>query len=44
MYLLSIIEHFSKYAGNYILNNKDADSILKNIKNFVKKMENQIKF
>ena len=44
IYLLSILEHFPKYAGNYIFYNKDADSLLKNIKDYVKKMELQIKY
>ena len=37
IYLLSILDHFSKFAYNYILNKKDQNSVLINIKKFIKK-------
>ena len=37
LYLLSIIEHFSKFACNYIIKNKDKKTVLNNIKKFINK-------
>ena len=34
LYLLSIIDHFTKFAQNYILTNKDKTSVLKRLKKF----------
>ena len=34
-YLLSIIDHFSKFAKNYIINNKSGETILKKFKAFI---------
>ena len=36
-YLLSIIDHFSKFAENFIINNKDKKTVLNKIKIFIKK-------
>ena len=30
-----MIDHFSKFAGNYVLTNKEADTDLNKIKNFI---------
>ena len=37
MYLLSIIDHFSKFAENFLINNKDKKTVLNKIKIFIKK-------
>ena len=37
MYLLSIKEHFYKFAKNFIINNKDKKTDLNKIKIFIKK-------
>ena len=36
IYLLSLLDHFSKYACNYNLCNKEADTVLGKIKEFIK--------
>ena len=36
-YLLSIIDFFSKFGYNYILNNKKAEIMLSHIKDFINK-------
>ena len=35
--MLSIIDHFSKYAYNYIIKKKDQKTVLEKIKDFIKK-------
>jgi hypothetical protein len=37
LYLLSIIDHFSKFACNYIIKNKEKKTVLNNIKKFINK-------
>ena len=37
IYLLTIIDHFSKYAGTYSINNKESITVLNKIKDFIKK-------
>ena len=37
IYLLTIIDHFSKYAGTYLINNKESNTVLNKIKDFIKK-------
>ena len=39
-YLLSIIDHFSKLASNYIIKNKSGEKILKKFKVFIQKYGN----
>lgn len=34
IYLLSILDHFSKYSKNYIINKKDDKTVLKKIVDF----------
>ena len=36
-YLLSIIDHFSKFSGNYLLDNKSGKSVLNKINDFIVK-------
>ena len=36
IYILSLLDHFSKYAGNYILYDKEAETVLNKIKEFIK--------
>ena len=33
---MSLLDHFSKYAGNYILYDKEAETVLNKIKEFIK--------
>ena len=35
LYLLNIVDHFTKYANSYLLSNKNQNSILNCIKNFI---------
>ena len=35
--ILSIIDHFSKFSGNYLLDNKTGKSVLSKIKDFILK-------
>ena len=37
LYLLSIIDHFSKFAYNYILTKKDQNTVMNKVKNFIDK-------
>ena len=37
IYLLSIIDHFSKFANNYILPNKEHKTVISKINNFIVK-------
>ena len=36
LYLVTCIDHFSKYTGTYLINNKEQNTVLKNIRGFIK--------
>ena len=36
LYLVTCIDHFSKYAGTYLITNKEQETVLKKIKEFIK--------
>ena len=37
LYILSILDHFSKFSANFIIKNKDKISVLNKIKKFIEK-------
>lgn len=37
-YLLNFIEHFSKYAKGYLVNNKESDIVISKLKNYIKEI------
>ena len=37
LYILSILDHFSKFSANFIIKNKDKITVLNKIKKYIKK-------